>query len=387
MQLYERLLGTSFARLPAALRGVHARNGGTAEFALELRPRGIVKTPYPAVTICAALAAIAALGKFGGAQTIAPGPMPAATACARPNSAATTIRAAMPDTPPIAQQQGIVGIVQVVVTLDADSNVVGARIQTSPSAVLNEAAIAAARASTFRTEVRDCVPRGGQFIFTVEFESPIRFSTSSSGARTVTVVARGVVTRAPDVAIVEVRIMTNGESAPNAAAKNDAVLDAIKARVLRFGITGAQITPTPLRSYPPTANNSGSGYMTTRNVDIISATVADAGKLANAAATIPEVDVVGTHYSLTDRTSARRDAISDAVETARKRAVQAATMQHARIGALKEVVVAPERASASPMLFIRFQRALNPQNPTGPSMMIPTLTVDAIATVTYAIEP
>jgi hypothetical protein len=36
MQLYERLLGTSFARLPAALRSFHARPGGTAEFALEV---------------------------------------------------------------------------------------------------------------------------------------------------------------------------------------------------------------------------------------------------------------------------------------------------------------------------------------------------------------
>ena len=36
MQLYERLLGTSFARLPAALRRFHGQDGGTAEFALEV---------------------------------------------------------------------------------------------------------------------------------------------------------------------------------------------------------------------------------------------------------------------------------------------------------------------------------------------------------------
>jgi Domain of unknown function (DUF4166) len=36
MQLYERLLGTSFARLPAALRRFHSRSGGTAEFVLEV---------------------------------------------------------------------------------------------------------------------------------------------------------------------------------------------------------------------------------------------------------------------------------------------------------------------------------------------------------------
>jgi hypothetical protein len=36
MQLYERLLGTSFARLPAALRRFHAQPGGTADFTLEV---------------------------------------------------------------------------------------------------------------------------------------------------------------------------------------------------------------------------------------------------------------------------------------------------------------------------------------------------------------
>jgi hypothetical protein len=35
-QLYERLLGASFERLPAALRRFHARPGGTAEFAMEV---------------------------------------------------------------------------------------------------------------------------------------------------------------------------------------------------------------------------------------------------------------------------------------------------------------------------------------------------------------
>ena len=35
-QLYERLLGASFARLPAPLRRFHARPGGTAEFAMEV---------------------------------------------------------------------------------------------------------------------------------------------------------------------------------------------------------------------------------------------------------------------------------------------------------------------------------------------------------------
>ncbi|HEV2740753.1 MAG TPA: DUF4166 domain-containing protein [Candidatus Elarobacter sp.] len=36
MQLYERLLGSSFARLPAVLRRFHGQPGGRADFALEV---------------------------------------------------------------------------------------------------------------------------------------------------------------------------------------------------------------------------------------------------------------------------------------------------------------------------------------------------------------
>jgi hypothetical protein len=44
MQLYERLLGSSFARLPAALRRFHTQPGGTTDFALEVtREPGVLR--------------------------------------------------------------------------------------------------------------------------------------------------------------------------------------------------------------------------------------------------------------------------------------------------------------------------------------------------------
>ena len=100
-----------------------------------------------------------------------PRPTPTPQSCARPNVAATTIRPVEPDTPPMAQQQGIQGTVQVVVSLNADSKVVGTRIQTSPSAILNSAALSAARQSTFQTEIRDCKPIAADYIFSVDFTS------------------------------------------------------------------------------------------------------------------------------------------------------------------------------------------------------------------------
>ncbi len=100
-----------------------------------------------------------------------PRPTPTPLSCARPNVAATTLRALEPDTPTLAQQQGISGIVQVVVSLDAQSRVAGTRIQSSPSAVLNLAALAAARGSQFRTEVKNCEPVAADYVFSVDFTS------------------------------------------------------------------------------------------------------------------------------------------------------------------------------------------------------------------------
>ncbi|MDQ6925212.1 MAG: energy transducer TonB, partial [Candidatus Eremiobacteraeota bacterium] len=103
--------------------------------------------------------------------TPTPKPTPTPLSCARPNVAATTLHTVAPDTPTMAQQQGIAGVVQVVVSLDAQSRIVGTRIQNSPSVVLNQAALAAARGSQFRTEVKNCEPMSADYVFSVDFTS------------------------------------------------------------------------------------------------------------------------------------------------------------------------------------------------------------------------
>jgi periplasmic protein TonB len=105
------------------------------------------------------------------AVTPTPLPTPTPLSCARPDVPAATLHAAEPDTPIIAQQQGIFGTVSVVVSLDVQSRVIATRIQSSPSAALNAAALAAARGSRFRTEIKDCAPVAADYIFSVEFSS------------------------------------------------------------------------------------------------------------------------------------------------------------------------------------------------------------------------
>jgi protein TonB len=103
--------------------------------------------------------------------TPTPRPTPTPLTCARPNVAPATLRAAPPDTPPLAQQQNITGVVQVVVSLDTQSRIVGTRVMSSPSSVLNQAALNSARESQFRTEIRNCEPVAADYIFSVDFTS------------------------------------------------------------------------------------------------------------------------------------------------------------------------------------------------------------------------
>jgi TonB family protein len=71
----------------------------------------------------------------------------------------TRVRA--PDVPSMATQQGITGTVRVQVALDERGGVTFARIVTSPSSILNRAALDAARTSSYRGAVFRCAPVPG----------------------------------------------------------------------------------------------------------------------------------------------------------------------------------------------------------------------------------
>ena len=83
---------------------------------------------------------------------------------------ASTLKAVEPDTPLLARQYGISGTVQVEVWLDEGGRVTNAVILSSPSPVLNEAALTAARNSTFRPEIKNGKPIAAKYLFTVDFQ-------------------------------------------------------------------------------------------------------------------------------------------------------------------------------------------------------------------------
>ena len=74
------------------------------------------------------------------------------------------------DAPPMARQQGIGGIVVVSVLVDEAGRPKDARIVSSPSSILNSAALAAARAMTYSPAIYRCVPSPqGRALFHADF--------------------------------------------------------------------------------------------------------------------------------------------------------------------------------------------------------------------------
>jgi len=74
------------------------------------------------------------------------------------------------DTPPMARQQGIGGIVVVSVLVDEAGRPKDARIVSSPSSILNQAALAAARSMTYTPAIYRCAPSPqGRALFRADF--------------------------------------------------------------------------------------------------------------------------------------------------------------------------------------------------------------------------
>ena len=77
-----------------------------------------------------------------------------------------------PDTPEMAREQGITGVSQIEVTLDASGAVMSASVyKSSGSAALDNAALAAARASRYSPALESCHAVGGSYLFRAEFDA------------------------------------------------------------------------------------------------------------------------------------------------------------------------------------------------------------------------
>lgn len=155
---------------PATPQPVRAARAAIAPSVRVVRLSHVVAAVAPAEPRVAS----AAHGGIGvaGVGAIVPGVVsaPPTPACANPDVAAHAIDAISPDTPLAAQEAGVLGSVQVEVSLDASGVVTSVAVLHSAGfAPLDDAALRAARQSTYAPEVRDCRPVSGNYVFRADF--------------------------------------------------------------------------------------------------------------------------------------------------------------------------------------------------------------------------
>ena len=213
------------------------------------------------VVIAAAACAVVACANAASAQT-----------CAQPNVPAGVVRSVDPETPAMAVQQGIKGDVQVVVSLDEQSRITGAVVQSSPSKILNQVALDAARASTFQTEVWDCRPVAADYLSIVPFDpdsEPSAAIAGKPGAPTLKVVERGRAARAPDLAVIRVMFASHGTDDDAALAVDRAADGRFRASLRAQGIADTAVTDEAGRRFPAVRGMSDATVRRTVEVRVV----------------------------------------------------------------------------------------------------------------------
>ena len=111
-----------------------------------------------------------------GVATAAPTATPAITptpkpACSAPYVEASTIEKYAPEMPTMAREQGLSGNAEVQVDLSASGQVLNAKIVDSTgSSLLDNAAVDAAKRTTYSPKIVDCNRAPGSYLFRVEFK-------------------------------------------------------------------------------------------------------------------------------------------------------------------------------------------------------------------------
>jgi len=103
--------------------------------------------------------------------TVAPTATPKPT-CITPAADAQTRDKFVPETPELARQQCLSGVAKVQVDLSAGGTVTGVKIfESTGSSLLDQAALDAARRTTYSPKIVDCEHVSGTYLFRVEFQS------------------------------------------------------------------------------------------------------------------------------------------------------------------------------------------------------------------------
>jgi uncharacterized protein YggE len=209
---------------------------------------------------------------------------------------------------------------------------------------------------------------------------------------------QGVVTRPADSATISLAIATSDDVAEAAAAKSNAVYDALKSKVAPLG-TGADkvkttyynliFNPRPADGHPPTGPvpvpyQPRYGYVVTRQVQVVVPDVTNTGKVVDAAIAAGVTNVNGVSYALSDRRAANDAALAAAFENAATQAASVATASHMRIAGIKQIQVGAANTYPVPPMMLRFPPGA--QQSSAAELPPATVEVRATVTVTYLLK-
>jgi len=212
---------------------------------------------------------------------------------------------------------------------------------------------------------------------------------------TLTLQGDGLVTRAPDVAKLNVQIVSNDDNATLSSSKNNDIFNALKAGLAGIGLAPSDLAttsynvvfvPHPPRGLPPEQQQPRYGYITTRSLTVTVSPIENTGKVIDAATAAGVTSVGNISFSLRDQKSAYTAALGTAMLDVRQSAGAVASAGGFTIVGIRSVVVGysyvPLQAAPAPMLRVSAAVAGTPTEiaPNGP------ISVTAHVTVTYLIK-
>lgn len=204
-----------------------------------------------------------------------------------------------------------------------------------------------------------------------------------------TVVAEGRTKIAPDIATINVGVVTEGATADAAVAANTAQMNKVMAALKRTGIADRDIQTSNLsvnpqyqygENQPPKLN----GYQANNNVTVKVRNLKNVGKAVDAVVTDGSNQVSGVSFGLDDDTKAMDAARTDAVKKARARAeiyAAAAGLKVERIVSISEAGGSPPIPYPMPVAMARAGKA-----DSAPPVSAGELDITIDVTVTFTLK-
>ncbi len=207
------------------------------------------------------------------------------------------------------------------------------------------------------------------------------------------IVGQAGVDRAPDRVIVTFEIVTNDDVATRATSANNAIYDALLAKMRGLGFaadavrtTGYQLNYVARPAQPNPQYAQRYGYVVTRSVSVTSDSTDRAGAIMDGGVAAGVASIGSVDFTLRDPRAAYRAAQSAAVADAEAQARGLAAAAHVRLVRLLSITSGTTPVAPRPIGVTRMMvAAVAPPLPT--DVQPSSLTVTASVTAAYEVAP